>query len=252
MKQLQWRSALEELHCWIETGQKRLDEIECGLRVTGESYRNGEEDQTSAAVAIREMDEVFVNQLERARHDLADLADEIRAKRERELSFVVDSIEIEIRQGFYDLKTSEQCTRVQFEWGALKQRLKATLDRVELAAIKVKKFNSDLNQINDWINVKQCAEELDTYTRLKPSSSERTLLLVEPVAAAAAGDPTAEGESVLAVVEGYKRDLDTLEAEWLLDSQPRSLDDETKVIVAPYMALKVPVVFSFTSSFFLD
>lgn len=50
---------------------------------------------------------------------------------------MVDSIEIEIRQGFYDLKTSEICNQAQYEWSLLKQRVKNMLDTFELTAIKV-------------------------------------------------------------------------------------------------------------------
>lgn len=87
--------------------------------------------------SMRELDDAFGKHLERARQDLSELSDEIRSKRDRELSFVVDAIEIEIRQGFYDLKTSETCTQVQFEWAQLKQRIKNLLDTIELSAIKV-------------------------------------------------------------------------------------------------------------------
>lgn len=139
---MQSRSALDELHAWMLHTHEHLDRVEHELKSFGDD--GGVSDNTTTnntdSNFIRELDDAFGKHLERARHDLAELSDAIRSKRDRELSFVVDAIELEIRQGFYDLKTSETCTQVQFEWAQLKQRIKNLLDTIELSAIKVFHF----------------------------------------------------------------------------------------------------------------
>jgi hypothetical protein len=131
VKQLQARSVLEELASWLKSGQTKLADIEQTSSKAIERFLVSDKN-------IEASSQDYTIELDRMKSALIELNDEMKVKqRERELMFVVDSIEIEIRQGFYDLKTSEACTRLQSEWNEFKHRLKCSLDRFDLAAIKV-------------------------------------------------------------------------------------------------------------------
>lgn len=180
----------------------------------------------------------YLNKLECLKHELADMVDELKNKRERELLFILDSIETEIKQGFYDLNTTENCNRLQFDWNLLKQKLKNLFEIAELSLIKMKKFNHDLSQINDWLSLKQTQNEFDHFTRLKTSNADKTLIFD----AFQAEEIDSSEQNLLRNVNSYKSELESLRNEWLLKENSAEDNFGFNPILIPYINQKCDLV----------
>lgn len=125
----------------------------------------------------------------------------------------------------------------------------------------MKKFNTDLNQINDWISLKQCQNEFDAFTRLKASQADQTILLAETEPfennnnnidnTNKDNESGSSDEAILQLIESYKTDLASLESDWLENqstsdeiSQHRTVisDRNTHRLISPYVRYKCAYV----------
>lgn len=122
------------------------------------------------------------------------------------------------------------------------------ISNLSIYKFKVKKFNTDLNQINDWISLKQCQNEFDAFTRVKPSQADRTILLAESTPYTNENQQNDESSlssdesGVLQLIESYKSDLSSLETDWLRQDPTLStlppVQDSHLQLISPYITQK--------------
>lgn len=133
----------------------------------------------------------------------------------------------------------------------------------------MKKFNTDLNQINDWISLKECQNEFDAFTRLKASQADQTILLaetertfetnkIENNTSKETESGVSSDEAILQLIESYKSDLASLESDWLADQSTTTIstdddvvhrqhrtvisDRHTRLLISPYVRHKCAYV----------
>lgn len=126
MKHLPSRSALFDIGDWLISRAADLDQIDRQFR----------SEKTLSLV-----------KLDSYKHQLAKIAEEMRSEREPQLAFILDSIEKEIKEGFYDLIMSEQCNQLECDWNRFKLRLTQHIEVVEMGIVKLNEFNRDMSQI---------------------------------------------------------------------------------------------------------
>lgn len=160
LQSLQSRMALQELNAWIKSQLDKLDTLEGTLDVT----QTHQPEQWSLSLG----------RLENIKLELVEMNEEIGNKRERELLFILDSIENELKQGFYDINITENCNTLEFNWNCLKQRLKNLLDLVDLTLLKALQFDSELNQLNQLIEASFSASNA---LELNKFNSDSTLII---------------------------------------------------------------------------
>jgi hypothetical protein len=95
------------------------------------------------------------------------IKNEMKNEREPQLIFVLDSIEKEIKEGFFDLILSEKCNKLQADWTHLKQNLNISIDLVEYCGDEVGRFEQNILQIKKFIDYQL---NINEYTQINDES----------------------------------------------------------------------------------
>jgi hypothetical protein len=138
MKTLPSRSALNELISWLYSRIDLVDNLSGHIRT--------EKTKTTITNSSSSLE-----QLEAYKKKLAEISDEMKQGRAGSLKFIRNSIEDEIRQGFYDLTVSELLSKTERDWTRLRQRISNELERLELSLIRISEFDRNVRQMQVWI-----------------------------------------------------------------------------------------------------
>jgi hypothetical protein len=138
MKTLPSRSALNELVDWLRA---RVDLVE----QLSDRIENCEKSNS-------------IEQLESYKRKLLDISDEMRQSRESSLKIIRNSIEEEIRQGFYDLAVSELLAKTERDWSKFKNKITNDLERLELSLARINEFDRNVKQMQVWIQNQSMSE----------------------------------------------------------------------------------------------
>ena len=128
LKVLPSRNAITELNSWIKEKAFCIKELSKSIQPQNST--------------IGELD-TYMRQLQ-------DLNDEM-VQKESTLEFVRESIETEIKQGFYDLNVCEHSRVLEQDWLKLKQDIQMDLERLDVVFQKINEFNKDIYEIENWI-----------------------------------------------------------------------------------------------------
>ena len=186
MKKLPSRSALNELVDWLRLRLELVESL---------ADRIGSETNFSSSSSP--------SQLEAYKKKLTEISDEMKQSRECSLKFIRNSIEDEIKQGFYDLSVSELLAKTERDWNRLKQRLATDLDRLNLSLIRIDEFDRNVRQMQVWIQTQSASEAT------APSTSQPFLL--DEVTSLNIID---DDKKILAQINNYKELLTRLEVIW--------------------------------------
>jgi hypothetical protein len=145
MKTLPSRSALNELISWLYSRIDLVDNLSAHI-------------QTEKTKTTTTHSSSSLEQLEAYKKKLAEISDEMKQGRAGSLKFIRNSIEDEIRQGFYDLTVSELLSKTERDWTRLKQRISNELERLELSLIRISEFDRNVRQMQVWIQSQALTE----------------------------------------------------------------------------------------------
>jgi exonuclease VII small subunit len=138
MTSLPSRNSLQELQEWIRFRLELIENMSNELSIEKQS----------------------LNQLYGYKNQLMEISDEIKHEREHSLKFVRNSIDNEIKQGFYDLHVSEECMQMEREWSRLKQKLNSDLERLDIHLNRCAEFEKSIEPMQKWVDV-QTQRELE-------------------------------------------------------------------------------------------
>lgn len=113
-----------------------------------------------------------LNDLSVYKSQLGEINDEIRHEREYSLKFVRNSLDSEIKQGFYDLHVSEECMQMERDWSRLKQKLNTDLERLDINLNRCAEFEKTIEQMQTWIENRTQAELAHIMPTEKSDTSE--------------------------------------------------------------------------------
>ena len=137
MKTLPSRSALNELVDWLRV---RMNQV----NILSDQIGSGQKSS--------------LDQLEDYKRQLTEIHDEMKQGRENSLKIIHNSIEDEIRQGFYDLTVSELLARTERDWNTLKQKITSDLERLDLSTVRISEFDRNVKQMQIWIQSQSISE----------------------------------------------------------------------------------------------
>lgn len=138
MKTLPSRSALNELVDWLRL---RVDLVE----QLSDRLDNCEQSNS-------------IEQLDSYKKKLMEISDEMRHSRESSLKIIRNSIEDEIRQGFYDLAVSELLAKTERDWSKFKSKIVNDLERLDLSLARINEFDRNVKQMQVWIQKQSMSE----------------------------------------------------------------------------------------------
>lgn len=138
MKTLPSRSALNELVDWLRL---RVDLVE----QLSDRIDNCEKSNS-------------IEQLASYKRKLTEISDEMRHSRESSLKIIRNSIEEEIRQGFYDLAVSELLAKTERDWSKFKSKIMNDLERLDLSLARIHEFDRNVKQMQVWIQNQSMSE----------------------------------------------------------------------------------------------
>ena len=130
MNSLPSRNALAELHEWIIF---RINLIENLFQDLSNSEKS-------------------LNQLYSYKNQLLDISDELKHEREYSLKFVRNSIDNEIKQGFYDIHVSEECMQMESDFARLKQKINSDLERLDIHLTRCGEFEKSIETMHAWVD----------------------------------------------------------------------------------------------------
>jgi hypothetical protein len=137
MSSLPSRNSLQELHEWLRFKFNLIEEMSKELSSEKQS----------------------LGQLYVYKNQLLEISDEIKHERENSLKYVRNSIDNEIKQGFYDLHVSEECMQMERDWSRLKQKLNSDLERLDINLNKFVEFEKSIAPMVTWVDT-QTQKEL--------------------------------------------------------------------------------------------
>ena len=153
--------------------------------------------------------------LESYKRQFMHLCDEMRTERESQLLFILDSIERETKEGFYDLVISEQCNQLECDWKKFKQRLSQNLELVDIGIIRLTEFGKEFSNLRNQIEQKSFQNE---YAQL---NDESTIIFTEFNSIIsnkmnlANNSQFDEEKNILMQIVSLKSEMEALRAKWL-------------------------------------
>jgi hypothetical protein len=179
--------------------------------------------------------ETFIDltQLEAYKRKFMRLCDAMRTEREPQLIFILESIEQEIQEGFYDLVMSEQCNQLESDWSRLKQRLNQNRVTIDRGIVRLSQFDKDVAKLRHRIEHKSAQNE---YAQLNDESTiilfndYNTSQLMNNTTLLSNRDECGDFEdekSTLKQITNLKNDLDSLRSFWLNNCHSISISSES-------------------------
>jgi len=147
MKTLPSRSALNELISWLYSRMDLVDSLSTQKRAEEGNSTSSTTTTTSS-----------LDKLEGYKKKLVEISDEMKQGRGGSLKFIRNSIEDEIKQGFYDLTVSELLSKTERDWTRFRQRISNELERLELSLIRINEFDRNVRQMQVWIQSQAISE----------------------------------------------------------------------------------------------
>ena len=138
MSSLPSRNSLQELQEWLRFKLNLIEEMSKEISIEKQS----------------------LNQLYAYKNQLLEINDEIKHERENSLKYVRNSIDNEIKQGFYDLHASEECMQMERDWSRLKQKLNSDLERLDINLNRCAEFEKSIEPMLTWVDI-QTQKELE-------------------------------------------------------------------------------------------
>lgn len=197
MKTLPSRSALNELVDWLRIRIELVDSL---------SNRIGTEKCNS------------LEHLESYKKNLCEINQEMKQGRESSLKFLRNSIEDEIKQGFYDLAVSELLAKTERDWNKLGQRISNDLERLDLSLIRINEFDRNVRQMQVWI---QNQTVMDV-----PSVDPNQAVLIDDINSLSIID---DDKRILAQINNYKELLSRLDVIWQQERKELHNSENSKV-----------------------
>jgi hypothetical protein len=204
MKRLPSRSALNELVDWLRL---RLEIIETQSDRIGNDKSN------------------IPNQLENYKKRLIEINEEMKQNRECSLKFIRNSIEDEIKQGFYDLSVSELLSRTERDWNRLKQKINTDLERLNLSLVRINEFDRNVRQMQIWIQNQTASEAL----LVTDSASNISIINQTTIDEMKSLNVIDDDKKILMQISNYKELLSRLEVLWQQERNELPTSENCKI-----------------------
>ena len=167
-------------------------------------------------------------QLDVYKAQLVEINEEIKHDRECSLNFIKNSIENEIKQGFYDLGVSEQLTEVEREWNRLKQKISNDIERIDINLIKLNEFERNIKQMKEWTR-SQTQNELKNLPHTSKLDDSKNLTMLDEINCV---NSIEDDKATMKKISAYIEQLKNFENSWKKDGRktPDHLDSVDSVI----------------------
>ena len=190
MKNLPSRNSLNDLQNWICDANQRIKDI----------YLIIETDRP-----------IDMKKLELLKKNISLLREELFNKNEIEFKFCSETIENEVKQGFFDLSIQETSAQIKTDLEKLNQKINSSMETVDISILKLNEFDKTICQLKSWLDNKIKQAELEKVTKFKTNFEEKTILMDEMK-----NYTSIEEEKTLAKqIAGLKLELDDIRKFWL-------------------------------------
>ena len=198
MKTLPSRSALNELVDWLRIRVELVESL---------SSRIGTEKCNT------------LEHLETYKKKLCEVSQEMKQGRDSSLKYLRNSIEDEIKQGFYDLAVSELLAKTERDWNKLSQRISNDLERLDLSLVRINEFDRNVRQMQVWI------QNQTTEVSSAESTPNQPVFIDEMSSLNIIDDD----KRILAQINNYKELLSRLDVIWQQERKELHNSENSKI-----------------------